>query len=209
MQQEGGVAAAEASNQVVLVDGDGALSGIGAVQVRRNDLESDAGVLHELFEAGWALFVEHLKARRETTVGEASVKGGINANKFVLAAQFEWICDDGITVIVLEDHEVFAAATGSDREATSLVRGDLTGDFDGLQECHFCLDAGFGGPNRQHCHFWSVVVNGRGGGDLGGPNILALLAKMPLGGCKRLGKMFADKLRGEAGPSGVIAGING
>ena len=51
MQQEGGVAAAEASNQVVLLGGNGAFSGIGAVQVWRNKLESDASVSHELFEA--------------------------------------------------------------------------------------------------------------------------------------------------------------
>ena len=38
---------------------------------------------------------------------------------------------------------------------------------------------------------------------------MSLLAKMPLGGCERLGEMFADKLRGEARPSGVIAGIGG
>ena len=38
---------------------------------------------------------------------------------------------------------------------------------------------------------------------------MSLLAKMPLGGCERLGKMFADDLRDEARPSGVIAGIHG
>ena len=59
------------------------------------------------------------------------------------------------------------------------------------------------------CHFWCVVVNGRGGGDLGGPKILLLLVKIPLGGCERLGKVFAEELRGKAGPSGVIAGIYG
>ena len=66
-----------------------AFRGIGVVQVRQNELESDAGVLHELFEAGWALVVEHLKERHETTVGEVSVEGGVRVNKFVLAAQFE------------------------------------------------------------------------------------------------------------------------
>ena len=110
----------------------------------------------------------------------------------MLAARFEWLCDDGITVIVLEDHEVFAAATGSDGEMTCLICGDLTGDFDGLQECHFCLDAGFREGNGRRCHFWRIVVYGRGGGDLGGLNILSLLAKMSLGGCECLGKIFAD-----------------
>ena len=85
-QREGWVEAAKAKNHVVLVGGDGAFSGVGAVQVRRNELESDASVSHDLFEDGWELVVEHLKARRETTVGEVSVEGGISANEFMLAA---------------------------------------------------------------------------------------------------------------------------
>ena len=65
-------------------------------------------------------------------VGEVSVEGGVRANEFVLVARFEWLCNDGIAVIVIEYHDVFAAATGSDGETTCLVRGDLAGDFDGL-----------------------------------------------------------------------------
>ena len=114
---------------MVLVGCDGAFRGIGAVQVRRNELESDAGIPHDLFEAGWALIVEHLKVRRNPTVGEVSVEGGLCANYLVLAAQFEGLCNDGITDIVVEEHELFSAATGSDWETTCLVHGDLAGDF--------------------------------------------------------------------------------
>ena len=46
---------------MVLVGGDGEFRSIGAVQVRRNELEIYAGVSHELFEASWELVVEHLK----------------------------------------------------------------------------------------------------------------------------------------------------
>ena len=73
--------------------------------------------------------------------------------------------------MVVEDHEVFAAATRSDGETTGLVRGDLSGDSDGLQECDAGSDAVFRGWNRLCHHFWRVVVDGRGGGDLDGPNI--------------------------------------
>ena len=159
MQREEEVADAEAKYQVVLLGGDGEFSGIGAVQVWRNELESDAGVLHDL--------VEHLKERRKTTVGEVSVEGGVRANKFVLAARVEWLCNDGITIIVVEDHEVFAAATGSDGETTCLVRGDLAGDSNGLQECHFGSGAGLWGWNIRRRHLWRIVVYGRGGGDIG------------------------------------------
>ena len=85
MQLEGRVADTGASDQVVLVGGDGTFRGIGAVQVRRNELERDAGVSHDLFKAGWALVVEHLKERRKTMVGELIVEVGVSANKFVIA----------------------------------------------------------------------------------------------------------------------------
>ena len=183
MQQERGVAATKSRYQVVLVGGNGAFCRIGAVQVRWNELEGDAGVLHDLFEAGWAFFVEYLKVRRNAMVVEGSVECGIRSNEFVIAAQFEWICNDGITVIIVEDHDVFASATGSDGETICLVRGYLASDFYGLQECHVCSDAGFWEGNGRRRHFWSIVVYGRFGGDLGGPNILLLLAKMSLGGC--------------------------
>ena len=153
MQQEGGVTAADSSNKGILVGGDGAFHSIGAVQVRQNELESDAGVSHELFEAVWALVVEHFKERRKTTVGEVSVEGGVRANKFVLAARFEWLCDNGTTVIVVENHEVCAAATGTDGETTFLVRGDPAGDFDRLQKYHFGLDAGFRGGEQKASSF--------------------------------------------------------
>ena len=119
----------------------------------------------------------------------------------MLAVQFEGLCDDGITVIVVENHEVIAAATGRERETTCLVCGDLAGDFDGIQEFHFGSEAGLWGRNGRSCHFWRIVVYVRGSGDPGGPNIFSLLAKMTLGGCKRLGKMFADELRNDAGPN--------
>ena len=75
------------------------------------------------------------------------------ANEFVLAFQFDWLCNDAITVMVIEDHEVFAAASGSDRETTCLVRGYLVSDFNGLHKCHFGSDAGFHGGNRMRRHF--------------------------------------------------------
>ena len=109
---------------------------------------------------------------------------------------------------VIEYHEVFAAANGSDGDMTCLLLVDLAGYSDLPQECHFGSDAGFREGNRRRCHFWRIIVYGRGDVDLGGPNISSLLAKIYLGGFERLGKMFVDELRGEAGPSSVIAGID-
>ena len=65
-----------------------------------------------------------------------------------------------------------------------------------------------GGGNRRRRHFWHIVVDGRGGGDLVGPNFSSLLVNMSLGVCERLRMIFADELRGEAEPSSVIDGIH-
>ena len=44
MQGEVGVATTEAGDEVILVVFDGAFGGIGAMKVRRNELEIDAGI---------------------------------------------------------------------------------------------------------------------------------------------------------------------
>ena len=140
---------------------------------------------------------------------EVSVEVGVSANKLVIAELFEWLHKNVIAVIVVEDHEVFSSATGNYRGTTGLVCGDIASDFDGLQEYHLVLDARFQGWNRLRRHLWHVVVDGRVGGNIGGPKILLLWAKMPLGVCELLGKNFANKLIVEAGTSSVIAGVNG
>ena len=71
------------------------------------------------------------------------------------------------------------------------------------------MDAGFQEGNGWRCNFLSISVYGKGGVDLGGPNFLLLLAKMSLGSCERLGKIFSDDLTVDSGPSGVIAGTDG
>ena len=49
MQGEVRVATSEAGNEVILVGLDGAFGGVCAMQVRRNELEIDAGISHKLF----------------------------------------------------------------------------------------------------------------------------------------------------------------
>ena len=49
MQGKVGVATIEAGNEVILVDLDGAFGGVGAMKVRRNELELDAGTAQKLF----------------------------------------------------------------------------------------------------------------------------------------------------------------
>ena len=49
MQGEVGVATTEAGDEVILVFVDGAFVGVGAMKVRRNELELDAGIEQKLF----------------------------------------------------------------------------------------------------------------------------------------------------------------
>ena len=49
MHGEVRVATAEAGNKVILVGLDGAFGGVCAMQVRRNELEIDAGIAQKLF----------------------------------------------------------------------------------------------------------------------------------------------------------------
>ena len=49
MQGEVWVAATEAGEKVILVGLDGAFGGVGAMKVRRNELELDAGTAQKLF----------------------------------------------------------------------------------------------------------------------------------------------------------------
>ena len=49
MQGEVGVATTEAGDEVILVFLDGAFVGVGAMKVRRNELELDAGIEQKLF----------------------------------------------------------------------------------------------------------------------------------------------------------------
>ena len=49
MQGEVGVATTEAVDEVILVDLDGAFGRVGAMKVRRNELELDAGIAQNFF----------------------------------------------------------------------------------------------------------------------------------------------------------------
>ena len=60
MQGEVRFAANEAGDKVILVDLDGTFDGVGAMKVRRNELEIDSGIAQKLFQAAGAFIVEHL-----------------------------------------------------------------------------------------------------------------------------------------------------
>ena len=57
MQEEVGVAATEAGDEVILVGLDGAFCGVGAMKVWGNELELDAGITQAHFEAAGAFII--------------------------------------------------------------------------------------------------------------------------------------------------------
>ncbi len=58
----------------------------------------------------------------------------IGSNHFGFGAGLHGLCEDGITVIIVEHHDVFITATGSNGESASLVGVDLSCGFNGLDE---------------------------------------------------------------------------
>ena len=67
-------------------------------------------------------------------IGELGVEYGVGSDELCFTSQFYRLGDDCVAVMVVEDHEVLAAATGGDGEAASLIRGDFASQFDPLDK---------------------------------------------------------------------------
>ena len=59
---------------------------------------------------------------------------GGGPDEFSFASVLQSLTEDGITVMIVKDHDVFVAAAGVDREASSLVGRNLAGDDNALGE---------------------------------------------------------------------------
>ena len=59
--------------------------------------------------------------RGEAAVGKVGVKDTSGSDEFVFTARGEWFHKDGITVMVVQDHEVLAPAGRGDRKTSGLV----------------------------------------------------------------------------------------
>ena len=103
----------EACDQVILVIMDRSFGSVGAMEVRRDKLEIDALLMHEPLQADRAFIIHNLEERADTAVTEVGVEDLIGTAKFLRAALLEGFNQDGIAVMVKEDHEVFAVAAGS------------------------------------------------------------------------------------------------
>ena len=91
------------------------------MEVRGGKMKVDALLVYELFQAGGALIIQNMEERAEAAVTEVGVEYLVDTAKFLWSAWLKGFDQYGISVMVKEDHEVFAAVAGSHGEATSLV----------------------------------------------------------------------------------------
>ena len=62
------------------------------------------------------------------------MEDGVGSDELCFTSRFYRLRDDCVAVMVVEDHEVLAAATGVDGETDILVCGDFTSQFDCLNK---------------------------------------------------------------------------
>ena len=94
---------------------DGSFYGIGDVQVGRDDLKSNSFLAHEAFEECWALVFHNLGGWVETVLGQLGVHSRLCADEFVLTLLFHRLGINCVAIMVIKDHDIFAAATGGHR----------------------------------------------------------------------------------------------
>ena len=58
--------------------------------------------------------VKHLELGAKTLIGELGMEDGVGSDEICFTLWFYRLEDDCITVMVIEDHEVLAAATGGE-----------------------------------------------------------------------------------------------
>ena len=106
---------------MVLEGLDGALSRVFSVQVGGYKLKFDSLAAHIILESRWTFVVKHLELGAKAPIGELGMEDGVGSDELCFTSRFYRLGDDCITVMVIYDHEVLAAATGGDRETASLV----------------------------------------------------------------------------------------
>ena len=115
------VTAAEAGDQVILVSLDRSLVSVGVMEVWGYKLIVDALLMHGMLQAGEEFIVHNMEERAEATVTEMGVEDLVGTAKFLYTALLQGLNQDGIAVMVKEDHELFAAEAEIHGEAPSFV----------------------------------------------------------------------------------------
>ena len=65
----------------------------------------------------------------EAAGGKVGVQDVSGLYKFAFAARGEWFCQDGVTVMVVQDHEVLATEGRGDRKTSGLVSAYVSSEL--------------------------------------------------------------------------------
>ena len=84
-------------------------------------MKCDSLAAHIILEASWIFVVKHLELGAKASIGELGMEDGVGSDKICFTSQFYRLGGDCVAVMGIEYHEVLAAATGGDGEATSVV----------------------------------------------------------------------------------------
>ena len=134
VQQKIRITAGDASNQVVLEGLDGALSRVCFLQEGGYKLKCDSLAAHIILEAIWKFIVNHLELGARSPIGELGMEDRVGLYELCFTLRIYRLGDDCVAVMVVEDHDVLAAATGGNGEAASLVSRDFASHFDCLNK---------------------------------------------------------------------------
>lgn len=89
---------------------DGSFGGVAAVAVRWYALEIYVILFKSLFEIVGAFVVEDVESGSVAVGLESGVQGCPGFGEFAGLASFEGLGEDGVAVVVVEDHDVVVAA---------------------------------------------------------------------------------------------------
>ena len=104
------------------------------MQVKGYKLKCDSLSAHIILEASLTFVVKNLELGVKAPIGDLGMEDRVGSDEICFTSLFYWLRNDYITVMVIEDHEVLAAATGGDWEAASLVSGYSASKFNCLNK---------------------------------------------------------------------------
>jgi hypothetical protein len=117
-----GVACGETGTEMVLPSLDCSFSGVTSVAVRRDELETNVIFFERLFEFLRAFVVKNVEFRGIAMHLEPGVEAGPGVGEVASLMGLERLGEDGVTVIIVENHHIIITSRRLYREFSGLVR---------------------------------------------------------------------------------------
>jgi hypothetical protein len=92
------------------------------VAVRRDELETNVKCFERLFEFLRALVVKNVEFRGIAMHLELGAEAGPGIGEFASLTGLEWLVEDGVTVVIVENHHIIITSRRLYREFSSSVR---------------------------------------------------------------------------------------